>query len=457
MAKKLYCTGLSAMSNATENSKTKAAQYRTFIFFAAVIMAVLALFVWMLSNSTQDSHSTVEKLNFSDPLKHADPESIVLEKVQRGIEDTKKQTEELKKQLSDQIHSNGSVGDSKQKELEERIASIEKKMGSNQMEVDPNNSSALSGSQQYQGRLLPSSPRQQDMTISQPVDDSMREDKLTVTSVDPTKLRPTKNPDTYVPSGTFAQAVMLSGADASAAVTSPHNPNPMLFRIISNGTLPNHKKSHLKDCLMTGYVVGDISSERGEINIEKLSCSFANDQIIDKKVEGWIFGRDGKYGERGTPVWREGALLGRAAVAGTLSGIGRGISQSYVTNQISPLGTTQTVNNGDIFKSGLAQGGSDSMKALADYNIKRAEQYHPVIQISPGDVVDVVFKEGFFLDEKKHDQEEENKNVPNMFDVPATTTSPYAEEKMLPLSAEQVRRIQENNKQLGFKVTGGTN
>ncbi len=60
---------------------------------------------------------------------------------------------------------------------------------------------------------------------------------------------------------------MLGAADAAAGVNSQANPSPMLFRIIASGTLPNHKKSHLKDCVVTAAVYGDISSERGDIRL----------------------------------------------------------------------------------------------------------------------------------------------------------------------------------------------
>ena len=61
------------------------------------------------------------------------------------------------------------------------------------------------------------------------------------------------------------------------------------------------------------------------------------------------------------------------------------------------MGSTQTVSNDGIFKYGAAQGIGKAMDRLADYNINRAEQYHPVIQLSAGTVVDIVFLKGFSL------------------------------------------------------------
>jgi conjugal transfer pilus assembly protein TraB len=456
--RKQFYIGLSAMSDVTENAKTKNSQSKKLMVMILIVLILLVLFVWMLSVNQKDNTKTSETHHLSDPLIHADPESMVLEKVQRGIAETKKETDNLKKQLDDEIIKKDTLNESKQKALEERLASLEKQLAE---KIDTSSGAfPSSNGEKYHGqRLVVPAGYQND---NAQLDNGLREDKLTLTTREDNTSRPLKNPDTYVPAGTTVPAIMLSGADASAAVTSPHNPNPMIFRIIEKGTLPNHKTSHLKDCTVLAQVVGDISSERGEINIEKMSCVFPNNQIIDPKVEGWVFGRDGKYGVRGRPVWREGKLLQRAFAAGALSGISEGISQSYTTNSISPLGNTQTTNNGKILQVGAARGAGKAMDKLADYNIQRAEQYHPVIQISPGDVVDIVFKEGFFLDGKKHDHEEESKNIPNLFGSTASASMTQAaflspDEKMLPLSADQVKRIQENSKQLGFKVTGDAN
>jgi conjugal transfer pilus assembly protein TraB len=257
--------------------------------------------------------------------------------------------------------------------------------------------------------------------------------------------RPLQNPDTFVPAGTFAEAIMLGAADASAGVNSQANPSPMLFRVVAEGTLPNHQKSHLKDCVVTAAVVGDISSERGQIRLERMSCTFPNGEIVEQAVEGTVFGMDAKNGVRGNPVWREGALLGRAAVAGTLSGIGSGISQSYTTSSISPLGTTQTVPGSDVFKYGAAQGAANAMEKLADYNIRRAEQYHPVIQLAAGQPVDVVFLKGFYLDGRKHDVNEQENHQAELFPSSNHTTA-----NGLTLSEREMAKIKQHEQSMGW-------
>jgi len=149
-------------------------------------------------------------------------------------------------------------------------------------------------------------------------------------------------------------------------------------------------------------VTGDISSERGKIRFERMSCTNEDGTILDVSVEGYVAGTDGKNGIRGIPVWREGALTERAFIAGTLSGFSDAVQSQYVTTSTSALGSTETINDGDSVKYGVANGFSTASDRLAKYYIQRAEQYHPVIQIGPGVVVDVVFLKGFYIDGQDH-------------------------------------------------------
>ena len=270
----------------------------------------------------------------------------------------------------------------------------------------------------------------------------VNEDVLTLSPQKTTlssSMLPSRTPDTYVPAGTFVRAVMIGGADASAGVTSQGSPTPMLFRLLDQGTLPNHHKSHLKDCMATAAVVGDISSERGQIRLERLSCVAPNNEIVDMSVEGTVFGPEGKNGVRGVPLWREGALLQRAFIAGSLSGLSSGIAQQYTTTSVSPLGTTTSVNDGDIFKYGAANGVSNAMDKLADYNISRADQYHPVIQLSAGTVVDIVFLKGFFLDGQTHNNQKESVLPP--FDTTSTLPQTFDQPATLPLTPQQINAL----------------
>ena len=434
------------MTDQTTTSQAKSRQIQYLLIL--IIVVVISLFAMiLLLTKHSDSKKVIrnEKPTFVSAMSHVDAESIILEKTQKQLKDTEKKTSMLQQQM-DALLNEKKLFNSAQKSTEallQRVAELEKKLSDKINQAPQSNTTNAQQFERYQDTTLNTS--------------RIREDVLSLDSTNAENV-PLKNPDSYVPSGTFAKAVMIGGADASAAVNSSANPVPMLFRIVANGTLPNHKKSHLKDCVVTAAVVGDISSERGLIRLENLSCTFPNNEVVDQAVEGTIFGPEGKNGVRGIPVWRESALLQRAFAAGALSGISDGLSQTYTANSISPEGTVQTINSGKIFQYGAASGAGKAMDKLAEYNIQRAEQYHPVIQLSAGTVVDVVFLKGFYLDGKKH--EESNKkphknsnSLEPLRSAPTLFPTNPMEAQTLPLSDREVKRIQEHSKELGLRVT----
>lgn len=195
----------------------------------------------------------------------------------------------------------------------------------------------------------------------------------------------------FIPAGSFAKAVLLGGVDAPANTLSQTNPEPILLRFVEDGHLPNDTQATLKGCVATAAVVGDISSERGHIRLERLSCIRAAG-AIELSVEGSVFGADGKNGVRGQPVWREGKRLQRAAMAGFLSGVTNQLQNLTPTSQ-----DTANTNSKFMLQQGLTQGATSALDKLSEYHIKRAENYHPIIQIDAGKTVDVVFLKGFYL------------------------------------------------------------
>ena len=93
---------------------------------------------------------------------------------------------------------------------------------------------------------------------------------------------------------------------------------------------------------------------------------------------------------------RNGMIVGYAGAAGLLSGFGEGI-KSAATPSVG-LGATADIGAGDVFKQGLGGGASKAADTLSQYWIKRAEQYHPIIDIGAGNRVTVVFQKGSRLE-----------------------------------------------------------
>jgi conjugal transfer pilus assembly protein TraB len=193
------------------------------------------------------------------------------------------------------------------------------------------------------------------------------------------------------------KAVVIGGADTSAGVDNQANPTPVLLRLINDGRAPNGHSTDLRNCRLTAAAIGSVSSERSQLRLERLSCTRDDGTVIERPVKGTVFGPSGHNGVRGRHVSRNQRMLYNAGVSGVLSGLGDSVAQQFSTISQSPLGATQTVKGEDVVGHSLAKGADTGMSKLADYYIKRAEQYHPVIELNAGTRVDVVFLKGFQL------------------------------------------------------------
>ena len=209
----------------------------------------------------------------------------------------------------------------------------------------------------------------------------------------------------YVPAGSYAEAVVLAGADASAGVQSQGDPRPVLLRL----TGPAYgaavrgiaSSTDLDGCTVTGAAFGDLSSEKVYVRLQTMACAGeAPDSVIETPVAGFVAG-GGRAGVRGPVVSREGALVERAFMAGVFSGFGRGASQAFGPQAVLAGGGAASIANTDlesIGRAGLGAGAGTAGEAVSDYLIDRAEQYQPVVQLAAGTPVTVVFLEGAWLD-----------------------------------------------------------
>jgi conjugal transfer pilus assembly protein TraB len=227
----------------------------------------------------------------------------------------------------------------------------------------------------------------------------------------------------YIPSGSFANAVLIEGADANASVTGNESTVPMELRLIGSVEMPNNKTFELTGCFVGLEAWGDVSSERAIVRTRNISC-LRGGKTIDQPIKGHVSFR-GKNGVKGEVVMRNGKILGWAGAAGFLDGIGEGM-KSVATPSVGIVGSA-SIGAGDVFKSGLGGGGSKAAQSLSDYYIKRAEQYHPVIPIGAGNEVTVVFQDGFQLRtieeveyEKSQSRQNDSSKGPERRPEPAT-------------------------------------
>ncbi|HAU0262614.1 TPA: conjugal transfer protein TraB [Legionella pneumophila] len=426
--KQLDCTGLANMS-----LQLKKQQQILLGIVIGVIVLVIACFA-LLGNKTVKSKEvnkpTYKKHSLASPISTATNESHWIEKTQNAWRAELAKSELLDKNLK-------ALGDEKDKqskliskqkdelaEMKSTLSELKHQIVKLQMERVTPAEGTLKNNELHNGLL----PRADELTSN----NSMEMDSgfIQYTAKLSKKAKPrVKTPNNYVFSNTFAKAVVLQGADASAGVLSQANPDIMIFQIVDDGIMPNKYRAPLKGCMVSASVIGDISSERGKFRTERLSCIHSNGSNLDIQVTGII--SDSKNGIRGRAVWRDEPMVKKAFWGNFWESMGN-IGQQYSTDySTSALGSVATIQPGKIPLAAVSSGGSGAAKMYAQYNIKRAEMYHPIIQLPPMVTVDVTFLKGFWLDggtdTNAPDQPEDNQNSKVAYEVPSEPET--AEEK----------------------------
>ena len=203
---------------------------------------------------------------------------------------------------------------------------------------------------------------------------------------------------TYLPVS-FTRGILLGGLDAPTGGQSQSNPHPVLIRLSDNSVLPNQFRGEYRECFVVAAGYGDISSERAYLRTESLSCVRGDGAMLEARIQGTVYGEDGKVGMRGRLVTKQGQMLANALLAGVVSGIGQGLSTANTSYSSSPLGTiASTDSNADAYRAGLGSGVGKALDRLAQYYIKLAENTFPVIEVDAGRQIDVVITKGVRID-----------------------------------------------------------
>ncbi|MBA4178551.1 MAG: conjugal transfer protein TraB [Leptothrix sp. (in: Bacteria)] len=202
---------------------------------------------------------------------------------------------------------------------------------------------------------------------------------------------------TFLPVG-FTRGTLLGGLDAPTGGQSQSNPHPVLIRLSDNSVLPNRFRGEYRDCFVIAAGYGDISSERAYLRTENLSCVRADGATLEVKIQGSVYGEDGKVGMRGRLVTKQGQMLANALLSGIVSGIGQGVSTASTTYSTSALGTIASASGADAYRAGIGSGVGKALDRLASYYIKLAENTFPVIEVDAGREIDVVITKGVRID-----------------------------------------------------------
>jgi len=208
-----------------------------------------------------------------------------------------------------------------------------------------------------------------------------------------------KSAQSFIPETAYVKGVLLGGIAVSTSIGSSSEPVPVVIRITERGNLPKNFNIDLTHCNIMGSSYGDLSSERAIVRAEVLSCKDPTSELIyTTKVAGLIYGDDGMNGIKGKVVQTSGKHLKNAIIGGMISGFAgsaKGQDQMIITS--FGAGSTKKKGMGDMLQEGGFAGASNAAEKIADYYIKQAESMSPVLLVSGGTKVDIVFTKGVYL------------------------------------------------------------
>lgn len=198
----------------------------------------------------------------------------------------------------------------------------------------------------------------------------------------------------YLPPS-FMEAKLLTGFDASTSGKGTNNPEPLLLRIQTPAVLPNDIKANLAGCFVIAEAVGRLDKERADVRLVSLSClSNEGKAIIDTQVKGFVTDSDSKVGLSGRVVSKMGAATARTIAAGFFGGMGDMLKSSATTQSTSALGSTTTIDSGQVAKHSIGGGLSEGAASLHDFYLSLAKQATPVIEVGASKKITVVISEG---------------------------------------------------------------
>lgn len=202
----------------------------------------------------------------------------------------------------------------------------------------------------------------------------------------------------FIPQGSFAPAVLLSGVEAGTASTSQSNPQPVLMRIQNKAQLPGGARYKLESCFVTGSAFGSASTQRAYIRLVSLSCvDKRNHLVLSAPLKGYVTDSDGMFGLRGKQVQREGALLAKTMLAGFASGLGTALSGAQGVTSTTAGGAANLLSGSDAMRSSGLTGASNAANMLAKFYLDQAKNIFPVIEVPAKRKATIVISEGTSL------------------------------------------------------------
>ena len=207
--------------------------------------------------------------------------------------------------------------------------------------------------------------------------------------------------DLIIPTASFMRGELLSGVTAPTMGKGTSDPVPAIIRVTDLARLPNFYRADITECFILVESKGSLATEMVSMRLKTLSCKDVNGKTIERNIDGYVTGENGMEGLRGRVVSKQATILGRTFIASFMSGLAEAFGESTQSVITSPSGTLTSINPGQALESGLWSGAAGATNRLAEFYMDLANEMVPVIEISAGRKVDIIFLKSVNLSSSK--------------------------------------------------------
>ena len=186
--------------------------------------------------------------------------------------------------------------------------------------------------------------------------------------------------------GDAVRVKLLAGVNAPTDGT----PYPVVLELIDDITGPDGSSLNVGNARLVAAAQGSLTDSRALFRLHTLNIRMPNGarQIVD--VDGWIVGEDGTIGMEGILIDPIGKVLAGVFAAGTVEGVGEGLSNNGTTVHISGAGIT-TIKDGDLWKNATGEGLEDAADLWSDIVRGRLNKMVPHVRVLSGRTATAVF------------------------------------------------------------------
>lgn len=192
--------------------------------------------------------------------------------------------------------------------------------------------------------------------------------------------------------GSYVKTKMLTGVAAPEG-----RPYPALLQLDYAYILPNGRRLDLTGCFMIAKAQGDLSTERLQMQVTKLSCVGRDGRMFEREVNGFVTDdKDNNFAVAGEVVSKQDRVASMAFISSVVEGIGKAVQQEQTTQQTTALSSSQSVT-GDQRKYILAGGAAEAAGTVTQWYLRQAQNLLPTINVNSGKDVWVVMQESVSL------------------------------------------------------------